>query len=177
VGLSCLSRDIPAFCPSLYKEAEFAHSLFEPKESDLNAFSTPQEVTRAERLLDEVKLLPSLLFDGLKCERPPVRGTPASILVLNALANAAAGREPTAKPIQREEANVFAEEFLSINEDQLLADSLAVLAPLVDAAEEVPQNSEADPDPARRLLIRLAKIGRSRLAMDSPERILLIENF
>jgi hypothetical protein len=176
VALSCLSRDIPAFCPSLSKEAEFAHSLFEPKKSDLKAFSTPRQVQYAERLLEEAELLPSLLFDGLECERPPVRGTPASILVLNALANAAADREPTAKPIEREEANVFAEELLALNEDQLLSDALAVLAPLMDASLELPRDLHEDSDPARRLLIRLIKIGRSRLAADAPERILLIES-
>jgi hypothetical protein len=128
-------------------------------------------------MIEEVELLPTLLFDGLECERPPVRGTPASILVLNALANAASGREPTAKPILKEEANVFAEEFLTMSEDQLLADALQVLAPLIEASGEVPQDPGEDSDPGRRLLIRLIKIGRSRLAADAPERTLLIESF
>ncbi len=177
VGLSCLSRVIPAYCSTVTREGEFTHSLFEPKERDLRAFSHPRELKQAERLLEEVELLPTLLFDGLKCEQPPVRGTPASILLLNALANAASGREPTASPIEREEANVFAEEFLSITEDRLLADTLAVLAPLIDASDEVAQDPAEDSDPARRLLIRLIKIGRSRLIADAPERTLLIESF
>jgi hypothetical protein len=177
VGLSCLSRDIPAHCPAICQEAEFAHSLFDPGKQDLQAFSTRREVAHAERLLDEVELLPSLLFDGLRCERPPVRGTPASILIMNALAHAASGRDPVARPIVREEANVFAEAFLAMTEDQLISDALAVLAPLIDASDEVPQDPSEDSDPARRLLIRLIKIGRSRLASDAPERILLIENF
>ena len=135
------------------------------------------EVAEAEQLLEEAEQLPSLLFDSLKCEQPPLRATPASILVLNALANAAAGRDPVPKPILREEANVFQEQMLQMNEDQLLTDSLAVLASVVDVNADLPRDFSSDPDPMRRLIVRLIRIGCSRLGSDASERILLIENF
>jgi hypothetical protein len=176
IALTCLNRDIPAYCAYLDQKAESAHSIFEPRASDLKAFSSPKAVETAERILEEAEQLPTLLFDALCCERPPVRGTPASILVMNALANAAADRDPMPKPVLREEANVFHEQMLSMSEDQLLTDAVAVLSPLVDVSDEPPRDLLNESDPMRRLIIRLVRIGRSRLAADAPERTLLIEN-
>lgn len=177
IGLSCLSRDIPCHWPELHTSDQPAHSLFEPGPKDLAAFSSRKQVAAVELLLEEAEQLPTLLFDGLNCEQPPVRATPASVLVMNALANAAAGREPTAKPILREEANVFAAEMLALNEEQLLEDALTVLTPLVYSELNTSEDESNDPDPMKRLLIRLIRIGRARLAADAPERGLLIESF
>ena len=177
IGLDCLARDIPCHWPALFKGDEPQHSLFEPGIDALAAFSTPKQVTRAEQLLEEAEQLPTLLFDTLKSEQPPVRGTPASILVMNALANAAAERDPIPKPILKEEANVFASEILSMSEDQLISDALAVFSPLVDVSLENSDDPDTDSEPMHRLLIRLIRIGRARLAADAPERALLIESF
>ncbi len=177
VGLSCLNRDIPAFWPSLNREEMSLHSVFEPRAEDLVAFSSRADVQQAIRLLEEAEQLSSLLFDALKCERPPVRATPASILLMNALANAAADREPEPKPVPREEANVFHGQVLQASEDQFISDALSVLASVVDVDPDLPRDSSRDPDPMRRLIVRLIRIGRSRLEADAPERTLLIENF
>ena len=177
IGLSCLSREIPCHWPGMDTTDQPAHSLFEPAAKDLAAFSSHKQIAKIERLLEETEQLPSLLFDALGCEQPPVRGTPASVLVMTALANAAAGREPTVKPILREEANVFAAEMLPLNEEQLLADALSVLTPLVYSDMRTAEDDADDPDPMKRLLIRLIRIGRARLAADAPERGLLIESF
>lgn len=177
VGLACLNRDIPAFWPSLNREEMSLHSIFEPRAADLVAFSSRTDVQQAVRLLEEAEQLPALLFDGLNCERPPVRATPASILLMNALANAAADRAPEPKPVLREEANVFHGQVLQTSEDQLISDALSVLASVVDVEPDFPRDPLRDPDPMRRLIVRLIRIGRSRLASDAPERTLLIENF
>jgi hypothetical protein len=97
--------------------------------------------------------------------------------VMNALANAAAEREPVPRPILKEEAYVFASEMLSLSEDQLISDALAVFSPLVDISLENSDNPDDDTEPMHRLLIRLIRIGRARLAADAPERALLIESF
>jgi hypothetical protein len=177
IALSCLSRDIPCRWPMLDTTDQPSHSLFEPSPKDLAAFSSRKEVEAALLLLEEAEQLPTLLFDALKCEQPPVRGTPASILLMNALANASAEKEPTAKPILKEEANVFAAELLLLTEEQLLADALTVLTPLVYSDLLTAEETSDDPDPMKRLLIKLIRIGRSRLAADAPERGLLIESF
>ncbi len=177
IALSCLSRDIPCLWPMMDTTDQPLHSLFEPSQKDLAAFSSRSEVALAELVLEEAEQIPTLLFDALKCEQPPVRATPASILVMNALAHASAGREPTANPVLREEANVFAQEMLLLTEEQLLADALAVLVPLVYSDIRTAEKTSDDPDPMKRLLIKLIGIGRSRLASDAPERGLLIESF
>jgi hypothetical protein len=177
IALSCLCHDIPCHWPDLLTTSQPAHSLFEPSPKDLAAFSSRKQVASVELLLEEAEQLPTLLFDGLHSEQPPVRATPASVLIMNALANAAAGREPTPKPILREEANVFAGELLSLNEEQLLGDALSVLTPLVYGDMRTAEDESDDPDPMKRLLIRLIRIGRARLAADAPERGLLIESF
>jgi hypothetical protein len=177
IGLDCLARDIPCYWPDLFKKDRPQHSLLEPGIDALAAFSTKKEVARAEQLLEEAEQLPTLLFDTLKSEHPPVRGTPASILVMNALANAASERDPVPRPILKEEANVFASELLSMSEDQLISDALAVFSPLVDVSLEDSDNPDDDSEPMHRLLIRLIRIGRARLAADAPERALLIESF
>ncbi len=177
IVLSSLDREIPCHWPMLEHTDQPPHSLFEPGIEDLAPFSTPNDIVKVELLLEEAEQLPSLLFDGLGCEQPPVRGTPASILVMNALANASAGRDPSPKAIAKEEANVFAAELLQLTEEQLLGDSLAVLTPLVFSDIDTAEEPSDDPDPMKRLLIRLIQIGRSRLAADAPERALLIENF
>ncbi len=177
IALSCLSRDIPCHWPELFTTDQPAHSLFEPSQKDLAAFSSRKQVASVTLLLEEAEQLPALLFDALGSEQPPVRATPASVLLMNALANAAAGREPSPKPILREEANVFAAELLPLGEEQLLGDALAVLTPIVFSDMRTAEDESDDPDPMKRLLIRLIRIGRARLAADAPERGLLIESF
>ena len=66
---------------------------------------------------------------------------------------------------------------LQMSEDQLLTDGLSVLSTVVDITPDLPRDLSTDPDPMRRLIVRLIRIGRSRLDADSPERTLLIENF
>jgi len=139
IALTCLARDIPCYWPKLEISQDPLHSLFIPKQEELMTFSNQKEVQSATLFLEEAEMLPTLLFNVLKCEQPPLRGTPASILVLNALANAASGRDPFPKPILREEANVFADQVLLASEDQFLTDSLAVLAPLMNTDTEIPQ--------------------------------------
>ena len=177
IGLDCLVRDIPCHWPKLFASDQPLHSLFEPGITELAAFSTRKQVTRAEHLLEEAEQLSTLLFDTLKSERPPVRGTPASILVMNALANAAGERDPIPRPILKEEAHAFADDILDMSEDQLISDALAVFSPLLDFSLDNADDPDEDTDPMHRLLTRLIRIGRARLVADAPERALLIESF
>jgi Family of unknown function (DUF6178) len=177
IGLGCMARDIPCLWPPIFDgSADTSHSLFEPVDTELAAFSTRGQVERAEQLIEEAKCLPDLLFEGIKCTTPLLRETPASILVLTALANAAGDRAPTAKPVTPDEARVFSEQVLAIHEDQLLSDALAVLAPLIGADPIAPADLSTETDPASRLLIRLILIARARLGADAAHRVVLIEN-
>jgi hypothetical protein len=176
IGLTCLAGDIPSRWPALSGEAGRSISLFEPTPEELEPFSCPDDVLEAELLLGEAEIMGKLLFSALKFKEPPLRETPASIVVLTALANGAADRPLEAKPVTFAEARVFGQQALSIQEDQFLRDAMVVLAPLMEVDSVVHEGLEAEADPAKRLLIRLIQIGRNRLGADAAERVLLVED-
>lgn len=177
VALACLARDIPCRWPVLDDPGSASHGLLDPMPHELAAFASPGQVEAAERLVAEAEQLPRLLFEALGCGAPPrVAHVPASILVLTALANTAADRPATTAPLTVEEARVFGAEALAIQEEDFLADALAVLAPLFGVEAELPAAWTEHPDPALRLAVRLLVIGRGRLAADAAERVVLVEH-
>jgi hypothetical protein len=176
IGLTCLAKDIPGRWPALADEAGRSISLFEPTPEELAPFSCPDDVKEAELLLREADTIGDLLFSAFKYKETPLRETPASILVLTALANAAAGRKLEVKPVTFEEARVFGQQVLSVQEDQFLSDAMVVLAPLLGVDARISASLEDEIDPAKRLLIRLIQIGRTRMGADAAERVLLVED-
>ncbi|MCP4197333.1 MAG: hypothetical protein GY762_09295 [Proteobacteria bacterium] len=176
IGLTCMAGDIPSRWPALSGEAGRSISLFEPTPEELAPFSCPDDVSEAERLLSEAEIMGKLLFKALKFKELPIRETPASIVVLTALVNGAADRELEAKPVTFAEARVFGQQVLSIQKDQFLRDAMMVLAPLMGVDPVLPDGLQTEPDPAKRLLIRLIQIGRTRLGADAAERVLLVED-
>jgi hypothetical protein len=176
IGLTCLAGDIPSRWPALSGEAGRSISLFEPTPEELAPFSCPDDVSEAELLLSEAEIMGKLLFKALKYKEPPLRETPASIVVLTALAHGAADRELEAKPVTFAAARVFGQQVLSIQEDQFLRDAMMVLAPLMGVDPVLPDGLQTEADPAKRLLIRLIQIGRTRLGADAAERVLLVED-
>lgn len=175
-SLNCFSREIPCHWPGLANFSELELDLTDPPPDELVAFSSPDEISRAELLLDEIQWLPALLFDGLKCRVPLLRGTPTSVFVLTALANAAEDRPPTEKPVLRDEAMSFVARARELTKEDFLRDALKVLAPLLNTSAELTNSDEHDPLPARRLLVRLIRTGYSHLQVDSPDRVLIVEN-
>ncbi len=175
IGLTCLARDIPCYWLPLEKKQGLLSSLFEPRPDELVAFSNTEHIAAAERILEECESLGTLLFDGLKCEQPLLKETPASILVLTALANSVNSWDLEPRPLTFLEARAFGDQVLALEKEKFLADALSVLAPLVGTSQKGALTLKDEPDPARRLLLRLILIGHSRLLSDAPERVVLTQ--
>ncbi len=173
--LTFLSREVPCHWPQLDDQIESMSDFFVPSEDEIAAFSSREQVARAENLLREAEHLPTLLFDSLRCETPLPPETPASMLVLTALANAAHDRAPRPLAITPGEARHFVEQALALEKDRFVEESISVLAPLSGVAQEGCTAPEDEPEPDRRLLLRLVRFGRDRLASATPEQALLIE--
>jgi hypothetical protein len=175
VGLTCLALDIPCRWPPLEGPDGVAASLFRPQPDELEAISSAADLEAADRLLAETEILGTLLFEVLAYREPTLRETPASVLVLTALANAAGGRDALPHPLTYQEARVFGEGALAADPARFLSDALGVLAPPLGVSADGAERLGDETDPGRRLLMRLIQIGRARLAADAPERVLLVE--
>jgi hypothetical protein len=175
VTLSCLARDIPCRWPPLRKGGNLTSEHLEPFPGELAAFSSRDEIDYWEKLLSEAENLPALLFDRLECEAPPPEETPASMLVLTALANAASGREPKPTPLSYKDAVSFKERLVEQSLEKFAGDALAALAMISGVAPKGPLSPIDEADPSRRLLLRLIIVGRARLMESAPEHALLIE--
>ncbi len=173
--LTCLARELPCHWPPLHDQIDSMVDGVIPAEDELAAFSKPEWVARAEEILGEAERLPALLFDALQCAAPLPAETPASMLVLTALANAALGRAPRPIAVAPGEAELFRQQVLALDKDRFTEESISVLAPFFGAAQDGPTAPEDETEPDRRLLIRLVQLGRARLASATPEQALLIE--
>lgn len=175
VTLELLSRQIPAPWPGLSQAMDTAALVLPPLEHEVTGFANEWDVQAHERLLEEAEQLPWLLCEALQAPRALPAATPASVLVLNALANAAAGREPVPEPVSYAEAVEFGERAAASSEDALVYDSIAALSGAFDLDTSGEFDLNTDPDPSRRLLIRLVLIGLSRLRAAAPQKVLLID--
>ncbi|MCU0661058.1 MAG: DUF6178 family protein [Myxococcota bacterium] len=175
VALELLARQIPLPWPGLAQGADTSALVLPPLEQELAGFSTELEVQAHERLLEEAERLPWMLGEAMRAPRNLPGATPASVLLLNALANAAAGREPTPEPVSYAEAVEFGERVVASSEDALVYDAITALSSAFELEPSGGLELDADPDPARRLLVRLVLIGLSRLRAAAPQKVLLLD--
>lgn len=170
-----LGGEIPLFWRELKKGGVLAWEYLEPLPGELAAFSTRDELDLCERLLSEAQRLPALLFDALGCDAPPPSETPASMLVLTALANAADGREPRPAPVAYADAVSFKERSGEYSPEKFIGDAMAALALATGTGADGANSPDDEPDALRRLVLRLVIIGRARLMESAPEHAILIE--
>lgn len=175
VILGLLARQIPVPWPGLTQGMGTSGLILTPLEHELTGFATEQDVLAHERLLEEAERLGWLLFEAMHAPQTLPAAVPASVLVLNALANAAAGRPPTPDPISYAEAVEFGERVVASSEDALIYDAVCALSSAFDVEPLAQLDLETDPDPGRRLLVRLVLIGLSRLRAAAPEKVLLLD--
>ncbi|MCP4604963.1 MAG: hypothetical protein GY847_31315 [Proteobacteria bacterium] len=175
LALTCLARDIPCCWPMNNRDDGLRTDLFIPHSSELTAFSRQDEIDTAEMFLSESEQLHSLLFDTFECDVPLPEETPSSMIVLTALVNASRGLDPRPFPVTFSNAENFCRQVLSQDENRFATDALAVLAPLFGAQPVGPTVPDDEPDPKRRLLLRLVLIGRARLKPDHTEQAVLLE--
>ena len=163
IALHLLRPHVPAWWAWLTDAGQYAPAPQLPFPKELQPFAHTSQLALAQQLLDEAEqaaaLLPKLRLLG-PWETTPDVLLAFSSLVMTALANAfAAQRVPTA-PVSPSDAQRFAQAFVAIDEDQSLADALAVLAPHLDDA--TPADAQAA-EARTRLLQRALLIGRARL--------------
>ncbi len=175
VTLTCLAQDIPCRWPMLEEGDNPWIDPVVPRKKELAAFSRLGEIAAADRILTEAELLGSFLFDTLGCEMPPPEETPASILVLTALANAANGHDTRPVPVTAEEAGLFKEQALLMEPGLFATDALAALLNTSPALENDTASPDEEPDPLLRLVLRLVLLGRARLGAQTLEQAVLIE--
>jgi hypothetical protein len=174
VALAALDAQVPLRYPALESGEELGPQITEPAPAELRAFSTRPQLSIVEMLLAEAEALPTLLFDALGWEGPLLAGLPASAIVLTALAHAFAGRDPAVDPVTHDEAERFGEAISSLPVDRFTRDAMAALAEPTGVSPDGATIPGDEPDPARRLLLRLLMIGRARLEVDAAWRVLLV---
>ncbi|MDJ0764364.1 MAG: DUF6178 family protein [Myxococcota bacterium] len=173
VTLTCLLRDVPCFWTPLLKSHLQAFDLQMPIDAELAAFSTQSDIDAIEGLLAEAEWVSHLLGHILGCEFPLPEETPASVLLLTALANAANGRAFRPDPLLPATMSNFETQLRIASKADISRQALALVAPYgIDPAGVLDVSEEADPQ--RRMFLRLTAIGHTRFLADRPERALLI---
>ncbi|MCP4678302.1 MAG: hypothetical protein GY854_22880 [Deltaproteobacteria bacterium] len=175
VTLTCLAQDIPRRWPQLEQSDKPWIDPVVPQKKELAAFCRRGEIAAAERLLTEAELLGSFLCDTLGCEMPPPEETPASVLVLTALANAANGHDPRPVPVTAEEAAFFKEQALLMEPGLFATDALAALLNTSRSSINDPTSPDEEPNSLLRLVLRLLLLGRARLGAQTLEQAVLLE--
>jgi len=169
IAVRSLARDLPLRWPPIEADAGLAAGHGEPGEDELEPFSSPEQVRRAEDLIAESERAAELVRDRLGFDEPPgAEGVAASSLVLAALVNLSAGEEPDALPLEADRAEVFARSFLEQDDQTAIGQAVAVLAPSCGIVPEGPLDPAEEREPLRRLLLRSVIIGRRRMADAEP---------
>lgn len=174
--VNCLSQNIPRRWPALDEGQDLNPFLPDPLQRDLFAFGRIKEVEYAEKLLAEAEEIPQLLFDALGWPAPLPFVAPASVLLLNALANSKCGRKPKPAPLSDDEAQRFGQEALAANGDDFASEAIRFFASLARIDADDPFLMLKSEDPFDRALARLVLLGAARLASDDPLRALSIRS-
>jgi hypothetical protein len=173
IAVDALALDLPRYWPPLDEGADLAPAPAEPLPDELAAFSSREQVDRAEALLAEAEHLPTLLFDGLGFGiLPRWEGLTGSTLVLSAQASLAAEQNPILLPVPRAATEAFVTRTLATDEESACRAALEAIGPLVGVGVDGPTSPSDEPDPLRRLLLRLIVLGRARLGGSDPAMVL-----
>ena len=176
VILHSLSLDIPGWWPPLDEGRDLSPVPMDPLPGELVAFANPEQLGRAEALLEEAEQLADLACDKLGWDpyalddRGEVWG---STLLMTALANLAKGDDPRAVPVTPDEAAAFNDRVFNSGEEDLILDSISDLSRVMPVSADGPLHPAAERDPLRRLILRLIHLGRARIASGDPSTILV----
>ncbi|MBN2802307.1 MAG: hypothetical protein JXR91_04345 [Deltaproteobacteria bacterium] len=169
-ALKCLNSTVPGWWHKLEDESVLDGSFISPLDEEIEGISNIETVKVIDNILLEIESLEDIFTEKLNFDLEnylKIEETlTVSSIIYNYLANAYLTGEPLFEPLDKEDAENFAESFCDEKPDNALLQAINVLAPITGISKEGTIDPFTEEDPAKRALLKVLKTGLELLNVD-----------